>query len=102
MKFTSIDGSTLKDPTKYIQIVEILNFLTTTRPDIAFVVGILSRFMHKSCEGHCNAAKRVLKYLQRTQTCGIKYSKVVDSISPAIQILLLMEKRRMESLLLVI
>jgi hypothetical protein len=34
--------------------------------------------MHKPCEGHWNAAKRVLKYLKGTQTYGIKYSKVVD------------------------
>jgi len=78
LKLTSTEGSMFEDPTKYKKIVGTLNFLTTTRPDIAFVVGILSRFMHKPCEGHWNATKRVLKYLKGTQTYGIKYSKVVD------------------------
>jgi hypothetical protein len=53
-------------------------YLTTTRPDISFVVGILSRFMQKPCEGHWSAAKRVLKYLKGTQDFGLKYSKVDD------------------------
>ena len=65
-------------PTKYRQLVGSLNFLTTTRPDIAFVIGILSRFMHKPCEGHWNATKQVSKYLKGTRTYGIKYSKVID------------------------
>eukprot|EP00253_Pinus_taeda_P008154 PITA_08154 len=50
LKLTSIKGSMFEDPTKYRQLVGSLNFLTTTRPDIDFVVGILSRFMHKPCE----------------------------------------------------
>lgn len=52
LKFTSAEGSRFEDPTKYKQLVGSLNFLTTTRPDIDFVVGILSRFMHKPCDGH--------------------------------------------------
>ena len=49
--------------------------MSITRPDITFVVRILSRFMHHPCEGHWVAEKRVLKYLKGTQTYGIKYSK---------------------------
>ena len=64
--------------TKYRQIVGRLIYLTTTRPDISYVVGILSRFMHKPCEGHWSAAKRVLRYLKVTQDVGLKYSKVDD------------------------
>lgn len=67
-----------EDPTKYKKLVGSLNFLTTTRPNIAFVVGMLSRFMHKPCKGHWNVEKWVLKYLKGTRTYGIKYSKVVD------------------------
>jgi hypothetical protein len=55
-----------------------LIYHTTTRPDISFVVGILSRFMQKPCEGHWSATKRVLKYLKGTQDFGLKYSKVDD------------------------
>lgn len=75
---TSNEGGTFEDPTKYMQRVGSLIYLTTTRPDIIFVVGILSRFMHQPCEGQWVATKRVLKYFKGTQLYGIKYSKVSD------------------------
>eukprot|EP00253_Pinus_taeda_P024919 PITA_24919 len=52
IKLTSIEGKEFEDATKYRQLVGSLNYLTTTRPDISFAVGILSKFMQKSCEGH--------------------------------------------------
>ena len=78
LKLTSIEGKEFEDATKYRQLVGSLNYLTTTRPDISFVVGILSRFMQKPCEGHWSAAKRVLRYLKGTQDLGIKYTQVDD------------------------
>ena len=78
LKLTSNEGNTFEDPTKYMQLVGSLIYLTTTHPDINFVVGILSRFMHHPCEGDWNVAKRFLKYLKDTQSYGIKYSKVSD------------------------
>lgn len=52
LKISSNDGEAFEDPTKYRQLVVSLIYLTTTRPNITFAVGILSRFMHKPCEGH--------------------------------------------------
>ena len=57
LQLTSNKSSTFEYPTKYRQLVGSLIYLTTTRPDITFVVGILSKFMHHPCEGHWNAAK---------------------------------------------
>ena len=74
LKLTSIEGKEFEDATKYRQLVGSLNYLTTTRLDILFVVGILSRFMQKPCEGHWSAAKRFLKYLNGTQNFGLKYT----------------------------
>jgi hypothetical protein len=56
--------------------VEILIYLNTNRPNISFVVGILSGFMQKPCEGHWSVAKRILKYLKGNQDFGLKYSEV--------------------------
>eukprot|EP00253_Pinus_taeda_P034760 PITA_34760 len=78
LKLTSIEGKEFEDATKYRQLVGSLNYLTTTRPDISFVVGILSKSMQKPCEGHWSAAKRVLRYLKGTQDFGIKYTQVDD------------------------
>eukprot|EP00253_Pinus_taeda_P011570 PITA_11570 len=41
LKLTYIEGKEFEDATKYRQLVGSLNYLTTTRPDISFVVGIL-------------------------------------------------------------
>ena len=57
-----------------------LIYLTTTIPEIYFIVRILSKFMQKPCEGHWSAAKRVIKYLNETRYFGLKYSKVGDFI----------------------
>eukprot|EP00253_Pinus_taeda_P029479 PITA_29479 len=76
LKLTPFEGKEFEDATKYRQLVGSLNYLTTTRPDISFVVGILSLFMQKPCEGHWSAAKRVLRYLKGTQDFGIKYTQV--------------------------
>eukprot|EP00253_Pinus_taeda_P030303 PITA_30303 len=47
LKLTSIEGKEFEDATKYRQLIGSLIYLTTTRPDISFAVGILSRFMQK-------------------------------------------------------
>eukprot|EP00253_Pinus_taeda_P036431 PITA_36431 len=47
LKLTSIEGKEFEDATKYKQLVGSLNYLTTTRPDISFAVGILFKFMQK-------------------------------------------------------
>jgi hypothetical protein len=79
LKLTSKEGDEFEDATKYRWLVGSFIYLTTTRPDISFVLGILSsKFMQKPCDGHCSATKKVLKYLKRTQDFGLKYSKVDD------------------------
>jgi hypothetical protein len=78
LKFTSKVGNEFEDATKYERLVGSLIYLTTTRPDISFVVGILSRFMQKPCEGYWSATKRVIKYLKGTHDFGLKNSKVDD------------------------
>eukprot|EP00253_Pinus_taeda_P031442 PITA_31442 len=47
LKLTSIEGKEFEDATKYRQLIGSLIYLTTTRPDISFAIGILSRFMQK-------------------------------------------------------
>ena len=38
-----------------------------TRPDIAFIIGMLSRYLSYSSMDYWKAAKRVMRYLQRTK-----------------------------------
>ena len=51
------------DGTLYRQLVGSLIYLTTTRLDIIFAVGIISKFMVDPKQIHWLAAKQILRYL---------------------------------------
>ena len=60
--------------------------MTSTRSDIAYVVGRLSRFTSNPSTHHWNAIKRVFKYLKGTMDYGITYvgfPSVIESYSDA-------------------
>ena len=49
-------------------------YLTHTRPDLSFAVGLIARFVQNPHESHWKAAKRILRYVQGTIQFGIHYS----------------------------
>lgn len=63
------------DSCRYKHIIGSLMYLMAARPDIMFVLGLLSRFMERPTKLHLEAAKRVLKYINGTFNFGIFYSK---------------------------
>lgn len=72
-KLSKTEGKLLKDPSLFRQIVGSVLYLTITRPDIVYVVGVVSQFMDKPCEGHLSAAKRILRYVKGTLDFGLLY-----------------------------
>eukprot|EP00253_Pinus_taeda_P003812 PITA_03812 len=62
------------DATLYLQLVGKLLFLTHTRPDLSFVVGLVALFMQNPRESHWKVAKRILRYVRGTVQFGIHYS----------------------------
>ena len=54
----------LVDPTLFKQIVGSLRYLCNSRPNIAYAVGIISRFMSEPRASHLLAAKRVMSYIK--------------------------------------
>lgn len=64
-------GTTIADPREFRMIVGSLQYLSITRPDIAYSVNRLSQFMHRPTDDHWQAAKRVLRYLTGTLSHGI-------------------------------
>jgi hypothetical protein len=61
--------------TEYRSLVGCLRYLINTRPDIAYAVGYVSRFMEKPTTEHLAAVKRVLRYVAGTISYGCMYTK---------------------------
>ena len=64
-------GPSVADPTAYRSLVGALQYLTFTRPDIAYAVQQVCLHMHDPRETHLVAAKRILRYLQGTLSHGL-------------------------------
>lgn len=73
VKLLPQDGSLMKDPTLYRQIVGSLVFLTVTRPDIAYVVHLVSQFMAAPRTTHFAAVLRILRYIKGTLFQGCHF-----------------------------
>lgn len=56
---------------KYQRIVGKLIYLSHTRTDIAYDVGIISRFMHLPHNQHFEAIIKIIRYLKGTSGKGI-------------------------------
>ncbi|CAN6676589.1 unnamed protein product [Malus baccata var. baccata] len=72
-RLVSDDGKPYNNPTLYKSLVGALQYLTFTRPDIAFAVHQVCQFMQRPMESHFISVKRILRYLKATQGCGIQY-----------------------------
>ncbi|GKE90021.1 retrovirus-related pol polyprotein from transposon TNT 1-94 [Tanacetum coccineum] len=51
------------DSTLFKSLVGSLRYLTCSRPDILFAVGLISRFVKEPTTKHLKIAKRILRYM---------------------------------------
>jgi hypothetical protein len=72
----------IEDASQFRSIAVALQYLTFTRPDIAYAVQQICLHMHDPREPHLTAIKRMLRYLQGTQNYGIllRHSSSFDII----------------------
>jgi hypothetical protein len=57
-------GEPYSDPERYRRLVGKLIYLTITRLDISFAVGVVSQFMQSPHKDHWDAVIRILKYIK--------------------------------------
>ena len=77
-KPSKYDGGEAVDSTLFKSLVGSLRYLTCTRPDILFAVGLISRFMEEPTTKHLEIAKRILRYIKGTVDYGMFYSTSED------------------------
>ena len=75
LKLTKTTEEQCIDATEYPRLIGCLRYLIHTRPDLAFSVGLLSRYMHEPKTSHGSALKQVLRYLKGTLSQGLVYKK---------------------------
>ncbi|GJV64500.1 putative ribonuclease H-like domain-containing protein [Tanacetum coccineum] len=63
------------DQTRFRGMVGSLMYLTTSRPDLVFVVYMCARYQAKPTKKHLEAIKRVFQYLRGTIHMGLWYPK---------------------------
>jgi len=69
------EGANLADKERYQRLVEKLIYLSHTLPDIAYVVGVISQFMHQPQEDHMEASMKIVRYLKGTPGSGFVFQK---------------------------
>jgi hypothetical protein len=75
LKMSKASTAKLVDATMYRSVVGSLRYLVHSRPDIAYAVGYVSRFMEKPTEEHWAAVKHLLRYVAGTLDYGCYYKR---------------------------
>ena len=55
-------------------------YLTTSRPDISYSVGVCARYQANPKESHMIFLKRIIKYVKTTADFGVWYSKDINDV----------------------
>ena len=63
-KLSKVVGKPLSNLFVYQSIVGALQYLSFTRPDIAFSMNKIAQFMQASTDEHWSAVKQILRYLK--------------------------------------
>lgn len=78
LKLCKVEGERGVDATRYRKFVGCLRYLLHTKPDLAYAVGVVNRYMQEPKESHSLAVKHILPYLKGTVSYGLRYERVLD------------------------
>ncbi|GKB67713.1 putative ribonuclease H-like domain-containing protein [Tanacetum coccineum] len=68
-------NETLIDVMKYRSMINVLMYLTSSRPDVVHVTCLCTRFQAQPTEKHLKEVKRIFRYLRGTVNMGLFYTK---------------------------
>ena len=81
-KLSATDSAPIEDATQYRSLVGALQYLTLTRPDIAYAVQQVCLFMDDPREPHLAMLKRILRYVKGTLSTSLHIGTgPVDSLT---------------------
>ncbi|KAL6580932.1 hypothetical protein OROMI_006855 [Orobanche minor] len=75
MQISADEAGKPVDQSLYRKLIGSLLYLTASRPDIQFAVGVCARYKVKPKESHFTMDKRILKYVKGTLDAGLWYPK---------------------------
>ncbi|KAG6504942.1 hypothetical protein ZIOFF_037290 [Zingiber officinale] len=75
LRLTKDSNAGVVNSTYFKSLVGSLRYLTSTRLDINFSVGLINRFRENPRQSHLQAVKRILRYIKGTQGDDILYAK---------------------------
>ena len=61
-------------------MIDSLLYLTTSRTNISYSVGVCARYQENPKESHMIALKRIIKYFKTTTDFGVWYSKDTNDV----------------------
>jgi hypothetical protein len=73
VKLNAYEGDLVEETTMYKCIVGSFIYMTITRPNLNYAVGVVSQFMQTPRKPHLDAVKCILRYIKHTLRCGIFY-----------------------------
>jgi len=73
VKLNADEGDLVEDTIMYRRIVGSLIYITITRQNVSYGVGMVSQFMQTPRKPHLDAVRHILRYIKHTLQCGIFY-----------------------------
>ena len=68
------------DPSLYRSMIGSLLYLTASRPDISYSIGVCARYQANPKESHMTTLKRIIKYVKTTAEFGVWYNKDTSDV----------------------
>ncbi|XP_062075538.1 secreted RxLR effector protein 161-like [Humulus lupulus] len=78
-KLTRDENGVKVDPTLYKSMIGSLLYLTASRPDICYSVGVCAMYQGNPMESHVVDVKRIIRYVHGTVDYGLWYSNETNS-----------------------